>query len=97
MEGTCPGGPTSGGGRRCWEGQDAGSFRPQIPDPKAESRQPSTAKAGDGFCSVFTKSEPLYLLPLSVVSLIPAEQMWEVSHSPVRGTGLTRLLENAQK
>ena len=95
MEGTYPGGPTSGGRR--WEGQDARSFRPQIPDPKAESRQLPTTKAGDGFCSVFTESEPLYLLQLSVVSLIPAEQTWEVSHSLVRGTRLTRLLENAQK
>ena len=52
---------------------------------------------GDAFCSVFTESEPLYSLPLSVVNLIPDEQTWEVSHSPVRGTRLTRLLANAQK
>ena len=107
VEGAYPGGPASGGGRRCWEGQDAGSFWPQILDPKAESRQPPTAKAGDAFffffffgdafCSVFTESEPLYSLPLSVVNLIPDEQTWEVSHSPVRGTRLTRLLANAQK
>ena len=78
-----------------------------APDPGSKGRVQTTTHSkswwclffffGDAFCSVFTESEPLYLLPLSAVNLIPDEQTWEVSHSPVRGTRLTRLLANAQK